>query len=823
MGAKPGKGVVLDPSNQLPESRGRSNTNSKSTSAENVKFEKNAYEKWEIALLEQVFADLLLRSRAASSHCLDKDTFLKFFAHVPGLLAERLFSVFDKENKGEVDQKCFIRGLYRFTRGTEEDCIRFVFEFFDVSNVHKIKHGDLVSVLSALFTAYALFSGLEEHSESELTRMLTEMSNLSNEEEKSSGYSLYVFSKWLTQCPQVLNMLSSVILGQNQTQDDDISNYVNDNKFSLAALMTPRHRAATITPESIVLIPPLTPKGKSAQSGLAPAASIPSSPLKPTSRIVLTCTGCNFKLVVKHCYGCGRSLDGTADNVQCDSCGSIFIKNAIKRCMACGRSFASQTSSGMAEPQLLSLMRVNKKGWLMKRGKTLGQVKTRFSVLVDNFLYLYPDEDSHRSQRKPHSVIFLERVFVESVNRADEKNQKLKFGIEIIISETPRISRFVYAKTASERVEWMKALQEAANVHDINDYYTLGKELGVGRFATVRLGTNKTDGKQYAIKIIDKTLLDEKENEALRTEVAVLKLIRHPHIIQLKNVFETRRQLNIVMAYHTGGDLFDRIQQKQRFPEGTARAFAFNLLSAVGYLHRRGVVHRDLKPENIMMVAPDCRDDEIVVVDFGLSKFANPSEQMALSCGTVAYVAPEVLKNSGYDKGVDLWSIGVILYLSLRGALPFIADDTQEIIRLTIEGKVDFSHSIWNEVSQCAKDLVTSLLRVNPSERLDAEQAIAHQWFSMDIPGFESLRKQPESAPICTNVQSDDEDAEVKGSAEAKCSAAPSVTSSPAQVAGASESAPAAALREDEKAAQQRAQQRARNRRLLEDSDSEIG
>ena len=169
-------------------------------------------------------------------------------------------------------------------------------------------------------------------------------------------------------------------------------------------------------------------------------------------------------------------------------------------------------------------------GELMKVGKTLKSIVTRWYVVNDNFMYTYARASDAKG--RPTHVLFLEGCFVEAVNHED-RNSKCKYGIEIIMNEEAHKSRFLYAHSSHERQQWMEAIRYHSNVHNIGDYYDIREELGVGRFSSVRMGVSKQSGKQYAIKIIDKSDIDEKEKEALRTEVAVLKLLNHPHIIKV--------------------------------------------------------------------------------------------------------------------------------------------------------------------------------------------------------------------------------------------------------------------------------------------------
>jgi len=227
---------------------------------------------------------------------------------------------------------------------------------------------------------------------------------------------------------------------------------------------------------------------------------------------------------------------------------------------------------------------------------------------------------------------------------------------------------------------WVTALRRGAKALNIKDVYTIGKEIGRGRFSTVHIGTHKRTGKKYAIKVIDKShILNDADQEALRTEIAVLKLVRHPHIVKLVDLFESIKKIYIVMQLLPAGDMFDRIIKRKFFTEQTARIITWRLLSALKYLHALGIVHRcvlwclcilfmplgilnpspyscsdrsDLKPENILMVDFE-EDTNIVISDFGLSKFASPTEVMNMPCGTLAYAAPEVLKLEVCDRSIS--------------------------------------------------------------------------------------------------------------------------------------------------------------------------
>ena len=295
-----------------------------------------------------------------------------------------------------------------------------------------------------------------------------------------------------------------------------------------------------------------------------------------------------------------------------------------------------------------------------------------------------------------------------------------------------------YATSEKKQHRWINALKQAADAFVIEDFFTIHEKLGSGKFSTVYRATDKKNSHhQYAVKIIQRRSLSERENQALRTEIAVLRMLNHPNIISIKHVFETTADICIVMQYVKGGDLFDRIVEMKRFPEATAKSVLYKLLKVILYLHQRGIVHRDLKPENILCLNKN-KIDEILVIDFGLSSFFTPKELLKSPCGTLSYVAPEVLKGYGYGKEVDLWSAGVILYVMLRGKLPFDSanhhknnkNDKTNLIRKVISGRFSMRNEIWKLISNNCKDLIIRLLCVDPHKRLTAQNALKHPWFN---------------------------------------------------------------------------------------------
>jgi len=232
------------------------------------------------------------------------------------------------------------------------------------------------------------------------------------------------------------------------------------------------------------------------------------------------------------------------------------------------------------------------------------------------------------------------------------------------------------------------------------------------------------------VKVIQKVGAKNKP-EMLRNEVLILKKMENPYIIKLYDIFDTDTVLYLVMELVTGGELFDRIVEREQYSQENAKQVMRQLFPAIEYFHSLGIVHRDLKPENLLL-ENDTEDTNIKVTDFGLSRVYNHDMIMQTACGTPGYVAPEVLECKGYDKEVDMWSAGVIMYILLCGYPPFYSENEPELFESIMQANYSFHSPYWDHISEEAKDLINHLLVVDPTERLTATEAIHHPWFSSD-------------------------------------------------------------------------------------------
>lgn len=183
----------------------------------------------------------------------------------------------------------------------------------------------------------------------------------------------------------------------------------------------------------------------------------------------------------------------------------------------------------------------------------------------------------------------------------------------------------------------------------------------------------------------------------------------------------------VVMELMSGGELFDRIVEKDKYTEEETRVAFKMIMNAMGYLHDNDIVHRDLKPENLLY-SSDEPHAELKVADFGLAHMVSDNQLLKHVCGTPAYVAPEMLAKKGYGKAADMWSLGVILYILLSGCPPFYQEDHAELFQAIMTGDYDYPSPDWDDVSPKARDLVEKLMCVDPASRLNVKQVLEHEF-----------------------------------------------------------------------------------------------
>ncbi|XP_068097369.1 serine/threonine-protein kinase BRSK2-like isoform X3 [Hyperolius riggenbachi] len=252
--------------------------------------------------------------------------------------------------------------------------------------------------------------------------------------------------------------------------------------------------------------------------------------------------------------------------------------------------------------------------------------------------------------------------------------------------------------------------------------YRLEKTLGKGQTGLVKLGVHCITGQKVAIKIVNREKLSESVLMKVEREIAILKLIEHPHVLKLHDVYENKKYLYLVLEHVSGGELFDYLVKKGRLTPKEARKFFRQIISALDFCHSYSICHRDLKPENLLLD----EKNNIRIADFGMASLQVGDSLLETSCGSPHYACPEVIKGEKYDgRRADVWSCGVILFALLVGALPFDDDNLRQLLEKVKRGVFHMPHFIPPD----CQNLLRGMIEVEPEKRLSLDQIQKHSWY----------------------------------------------------------------------------------------------
>lgn len=414
-----------------------------------------------------------------------------------------------------------------------------------------------------------------------------------------------------------------------------------------------------------------------------------------------------------------------------------------------------------------------KEGWLQKRGEYIGSWRLRYFVLKDSgsfqgFKAIPTDGDVPGNHFD---------VTNSTIVKDDSQAKKGKFGFTIRIMQISRIiERTFHTESAEERDEWIKAYESVKNARyrsaskvslearmracsfangkvqrikqmSIDDF-TMLKVLGKGAFGKVMLAKRKKTGEVFAIKILKKSMVLEKNELAhTLTESNILAKCQHPFLTELKFSFQTTDLLLFVMEYVNGGEIFFHLYHDKRFSEDRTRFYVGEIALALRYLHKQGIIYRDLKLENLMLD----KEGHVKITDFGLCKenIRFGADTTSTFCGTPEYLAPEVVEDREYDQAVDWWGLGCVMYEMITGMLPFDAQDHEDLFDKILNDAVKVPPFLTAE----AKDLIQNLLEKNPGFRLGggsggAEEVLGHAFFKpIDLAKLENKDIAPPFVP----------------------------------------------------------------------------
>ncbi|KAF4318192.1 hypothetical protein BBO99_00007436 [Phytophthora kernoviae] len=324
---------------------------------------------------------------------------------------------------------------------------------------------------------------------------------------------------------------------------------------------------------------------------------------------------------------------------------------------------------------------------------------------------------------------------------------------DAVVGSTDTVNK--RASRVSFRDDLTSDLIQHKYVDDINEYFDFCSTIGTGHFGCVKHAVSKKSGKEWAVKVVK--LSNEVDKDALRNEINILKRLHHPQIVRVIGSYEDKEHMYMIMQLCKGKELYEHVYQDGRkFSEDDVRKIIRALLRALAFLHSNFITHRDLKLENLLLENAD-NPGSLRLCDFGLSTRFKRGEKLAKSLGTIDYVAPEVL-DGDYNEKCDLWSVGVLCFELLTGVSPFHAATIDETMGNIYDGALIFENDVWSKFTPNAILFIKSLVKENVDQRLSAEQALNHKWFTegdmKSTDGSGAAQLQSDKRMLLTNMLS---------------------------------------------------------------------
>ena len=698
-----------------------------------------------LVYLKEVYKDLADRNEANRKKGIMKIVFFDYLK-LPMFISEKVFTVFDEDKDGFLSSKEFILGMNKLYNGSYQDTIKLIFDILDFNHDGFIEKDDAKMILSLL----PLKTDRSKVEYKYQMQSLEEIGEIINSTfGKLKKLNLEEFKNMVEKHKSDIFIQIICFLYQKKPFTENNINVLKSSKKTIPndlILQTPKAKIKESN-NNILLPSPLKTTFLSPASTFLQSINIgESAGLEDESEPAIS--GFNGmvryqnKLIPKK-----KDIEGKDDddkdvnNVIKNSdlvynSPSVFLKkNKEKKKVSLlslnspSPVIVSQSTKKAVSPFTLNEIMEEKITYenFIYKVSTTNKLKKYYLVLINKDIYYYKNED----KKEVVGMHNLSGCFVKD-NGTKIINDKTYYSFALVF---PSKERSFYCNTKEIYDNFTQKLKEAFGYLNFFDYYEMLDDLGEGIFGSVKLGVEKKTKERVAIKIIKKKKAKPSDIELVRTEIDVMKLCHHPNVVHLLDHFENAEYIFIVMEYIRGGRLTDYMKEKKfNFTEKRAAELIYEISIGVKYLHKYGIIHRDLKPDNIMLTEANDKG-HIKIMDFGLSKILGKKEKTSDGFGTLTFVSPEVLIRKPYNKEIDIWSIGVILYLMLSGDLPFDdeEDDEQKIAKSIVFNEVEFPPKKFGNKSKEVIDLIKRCLTKEPKDRIKVDEIIKSDWIKANI------------------------------------------------------------------------------------------
>ena len=694
--------------------------------------------------LKEIYKDLADRNEENRKKGIMKIVFFDYLK-LPMFISEKVFTVFDEDKDGFLSSKEFILGMNKLYNGSYQDTIKLIFDILDFNHDGYIEKDDSRMILcllplktdrSRVEYKYQMQS-LEEIGEI-INSTFGGMKKLNLEEFKNMVENnksdifiqiicfLYQKKPFTENNINVLKSSKKVIPNDLILQTPQAKNKESYNNILLPSPL----RTTSLSPAATFLQSINLSESAGMEDESAPAISGFNGMVRFQNKLIPKKNEIEKDDDDKDINNVIKNSDSVYNSP------SVFLKKnkeknkkfTLLNLNSPSPVILPQSSKKLIPPFSLNDLeeKVTYENYIYKVSAT-NKLKKYYLVLINKDIYYYKSEDKKEVQGMHN----LSGCFVKD-NGTKTINEKVYYSFSLVF---PSKERSFYCNTKEIYDNFTNKLKEAFGYLNFFDYYEMLDDLGEGIFGSVKLGVEKKTKERVAIKIIKKKKAKPSDIELVRTEIDVMKLCHHPNVVHLLDHFENAEYIFIVMEYIRGGRLTDYMKEKKfRFTEKRAAELIYEIALGVKYLHKYGIIHRDLKPDNIMLTEANDKG-HIKIMDFGLSKILGKKEKTSDGFGTLTFVSPEVLIRKPYNKEIDIWSIGVILYLMLSGDLPFDdeEDDEQKIAKSIVFNEVEFPSKKFGNKSKEVIDLIKRCLTKEPKDRIKVEEILKSDWIKTNI------------------------------------------------------------------------------------------
>ena len=696
-----------------------------------------------LVYLKEVYKDLADRNEENRKKGIMKIIFFDYLK-LPMFISEKVFTVFDEDKDGFLSSKEFILGMNKLYNGSYQDTIRLIFDILDFNHDGFIEKDDAKMILSLLPLKtdrskveykYQMQS-LEEIGEI-IDSTFGKMKKLNLDEFKSivekhkSDIFIQLICFLYQKKPFTENNINEFKSSKKVVPNDLILQTPQaKNKESVNNILLPSPSKTTfLSPVSNLLKSINIGESAGFEEESGPAISGFNGMVRFDNRIIPK------NNEEKDEEGDDKDINKVIKNSDLVyNSPSVFLKKnkAPKKPSLFTLNSPSPAISPLTSQKKVAPLSLNDnekvtyENYIYKISTT-NKLKKYYLVLINKDIYYYKNED----KKEVVGMHNLSGCFVKD-NATKVINDKTYYSFTLVF---PSKERSFYCSSKEIYDNFTEKLKESFGYLNFFDYYEMLDDLGEGIFGSVKLGVEKKTKERVAIKIIKKKKAKPSDMELVRTEIDIMKLCHHPNVVHLLDHFENADYIFIVMEYIRGGRLTDYMKEKKfHFSEKRAAEIIYEIALGVKYLHKYGIIHRDLKPDNIMLTESNDKG-HIKIMDFGLSKILGKKEKTSDGFGTLTFVSPEVLIRKPYNKEIDIWSIGVILYLILSGDLPFDdeEDDEEKIAKSIVFNEVEFPSKKFGNKSKEVIELIKRCLTKEPKDRIKIDEIIKSDWIQSNI------------------------------------------------------------------------------------------